>query len=181
MELEVYKKIKLLTENTIEFWKNNNIVIDVDGRRILDKSMLEWMIDLTNTLSIWINKGEKMSDGELILARVNMGSLIESWLKFFCCIYYNDYKDDPIMKKKQIIEIDNDYLNFGAINSFLIGKVWEDVSDKNYVFVEKIRKMRNAIHSFNKTDIGTATEFLNDLPLYYDLIKELCDRLPDEN
>ena len=32
-----------------------------------------------------------MTKGELVLARVNIGAIVESWLKFFYCIYYHDY------------------------------------------------------------------------------------------
>ncbi len=48
--------------------------------------MLEWQSELTITLKIWIDKGLTMSTGELILARANLGAVVESWLKFF----YND-------------------------------------------------------------------------------------------
>lgn len=39
-----------------------------------------------------INKGKDLKDGELILARTNMGAIVESWLKFFYCVYYEEYQ-----------------------------------------------------------------------------------------
>jgi len=54
--------------------------------------MLDWMSQLTQCLSIWIDKGLDMTDGELILARTNLGSIVECWLKFFYYVYYDDYQ-----------------------------------------------------------------------------------------
>ena len=48
----------------------------------LDDAMLEWQSELTKTLKIWIDKGLAMTTCELILARANLGAVVESWLKF---------------------------------------------------------------------------------------------------
>ncbi len=73
---------------------NNAALLQKEARGIapnsvadkLDNAMLEWQSELTITLKIWIDKGLTMSTGELILARANLGAVVESWLKFF----YND-------------------------------------------------------------------------------------------
>ena len=62
--------------------------------------MLNWQSELTQPLEIWISKGLSMTEGELILARANLGAVVESWLKFFYCVYYDDYCNDPITNSK---------------------------------------------------------------------------------
>ena len=59
------------------------------------------MSELTDTLKIWIDKGSTMTEGELILARTNMGALVESWIKFFYCVYYEDYMKIPLTQNKK--------------------------------------------------------------------------------
>ena len=56
----------------------------------IDEAMLDWMRELTKTLRLWTDRGAKMTSGEMILARANLGAIVESWLKFFYCAY-NEY------------------------------------------------------------------------------------------
>jgi hypothetical protein len=45
-----------------------------------------------------------MTTGELILARANLGAVVESWLKFFYSVYYEDYCKSPITKSGKMVE-----------------------------------------------------------------------------
>lgn len=97
-----YDILKRETGNMAVLWKNSRGIAPDTVADKLDDAMLSWMVELTDTLKIWIDKGIFMTDGELILARTNMGALVESWLKFFYCVYYEDYIKNPhIVKGKR--------------------------------------------------------------------------------
>ena len=81
-------------------WKHVYGFTSVSVAQKMDAAMLDWIHEMTKCLRIWYEKGVLMSDGKLILARVNMGALVESWLKFFYCVYYDDYLNAPKTDKK---------------------------------------------------------------------------------
>lgn len=86
-----YDILRIQTSNTAIMWKESRGVAPDSVADKMDDAMLFWMSELIDTLKIWIDKGIFMTDGELILARTNMGALVESWLKFFYCVFYEDY------------------------------------------------------------------------------------------
>ena len=172
-----YETLKIRTKNIVLIWKNVHGVADEKVADKMDKAMLNWIIELTDCLSIWIDKGESLTEGKLILARVNMGALVESWLKLFYCIFYNDYLKAPEVNKKGNIIEPND-MSYEKLKTFSIGKLWDSVDDPEYSWVGKIQHMRNAIHAFNYKDIGTPKEFIEDLEKYYDFVENICDTLP---
>ena len=135
-----------------------------------------YIIELTDTLKIWIDKGILMTDGELILARTNMGALVESWLKFFYCVFYEDYVKNPQMAKGKMIEPNN--MKFDALKTFSTGILWDDTSSPMYMWVDKIQHYRNAVHAFNYRDIGTAIEFMSDLDEFYKFVEHILNRIP---
>lgn len=85
--------------------------------------MLPWIIELTECLRIWVDKDIMMTDGELILAKTNLGSLIESWLKFFLCVYYEDYLKNPIKNKGKIVEANK--IKFDGLKHYCSKILWE--------------------------------------------------------
>lgn len=176
MKRSKYDIVKIQTKNSALIWKEVRGIVDKKVTDKMDEAMLNWMVELTNCLSIWIDKGENMSNGELILARVNMGSLVESWLKFFYCVFYIDYLKNPKLKKQKIVE-PND-MKFIELQEFSIGKLWNDDKELEYIWVNKIRDMRNAIHAFNYKDIGSGKDFIEDLEKYYKFVDQILSTFP---
>ncbi len=87
-----------LTTKTMNEWKNAYGWAPDSAAKKLDRAMLNWIIELTSCLRIWFEKGESMTEGELILARTNMGSLIESWLKFFYPQSHSSHRSETMQK-----------------------------------------------------------------------------------
>ena len=92
---EKYEVLKIQTMNMALIWKDIHGIATEATAQKLDIAMLDWMSSLTDSLQIWIDKGYFMTDGELILARTNLGTLVESWLKLFYCVFYEDYLRNP--------------------------------------------------------------------------------------
>lgn len=65
MSITKYEEIKIRTKNNEILWKNIHGIATEDTANIMDKAMLNWLTELTNTLEIWINKGLNLTTGEL--------------------------------------------------------------------------------------------------------------------
>lgn len=172
-----YKKLKEITSDTEIIWKKSRGIAPDSVANKMDEAMLYWMTELTSTLSIWMDKNVTLTDGELILARTNLGALVECWLKFFYCVYYEDYLKIPKRNKKDKI-IEPNKMTFNDLKTFSLGILWEDIADSNYLWVEKIQYQRNAIHAFNYRDIGTPIEFMDDVDKLCEFVDFLRMRLP---
>ena len=172
-----YEVLKIQTANTALVWKDIHGIAPVVTAQKLDIAMLDWMSSLTDALQIWIEKGYSMTEGELILARTNLGALVESWLKLFYCVFYDDYLRNPKKDNKGKI-IEPEVMSFEALKSFSIGILWDNQQDKEYLWVEKVQHQRNAIHSFKWREIGTVAEFLADISTFCDFVDNILNHFP---
>lgn len=122
-----------------------------------------------------------MTIGELILARINLGAVVKSWLKFFYTVHYEDYCNAPITRKDKngtAIQIEPKEVKFDGLKSFSNGKLWEDHNSHDYKWVESIRKKRNMIHSFKYREIEEAQEFLDDISRLYCFVDNVLSHFP---
>lgn len=166
------------TEKTIFTMKeasSDHIQIREASKRV-GEAMFEWMDALTHSLRLWTDKGERMTSGELILARVNIGSLVESWLKLFYCVYYDDYVNSRRFNGEDNYKEPNN-LSFEELKNFS-REILYNSNDEWDNWISSIQHKRNAIHSFNYRDIGTADDFYDDIERFYDFICLIISRLP---
>ena len=180
MSQSIFEKLQTQTKNMSLIWKETRGIAPDSVADKLDDAMLKWMCELTDTLGIWIEKGTSMTDGELILARINMGSLVECWLKFFYCAYYEDYLNAPhkVSKKGKEIIIEPEKMKFEDLINHSIGILWKDKNDPHCAWAKKIQNYRNAVHAFNYRDIGDAERFIADIDEYYGFVNLILGRLP---
>lgn len=170
--------LTIQTNNTALIWKDVHGIAPDNAAKKLDIAMLDWQSELTKTLKIWIDKGLDMTVGELILARANLGAVVESWLRFFYCVFYDDYINQPMKNKKgQILEPEKD-MRFEDLKKFSTGILWDDEKSKDYIWVDSIQKKRNAIHSFTYKDIGTPLDFLLDVDYLCEFVDMILNHLP---
>ncbi len=172
-----YEVLKIQTKNMALVWKTARGIIPGSVADKMDDAMLDWTVQLTDTLQIWIDKGSSMTDGELILARVNMGALVEAWLKFFFCVHYIDYLRNPNTDKKGKT-VEPEKMSFEDLKNYATGILWPNQNDPLYIFVDKIQHYRNAIHSFRYRDIGKAVDYVGDVDDYYNFIDTIVSRIP---
>ena len=170
--------LTIQTNNTALIWKDVHGIAPDNAAKKLDIAMLDWQSELTKTLKIWIDKGLDMTVGELILARANLGAVVESWLRFFYCVFYDDYINQPMKNKKgQILEPEKD-MRFEDLKKFSTGILCDDEKSKDYIWVDSIQKKRNAIHSFTYKDIGTPLDFLLDVDYLCEFVDMILNHLP---
>ena len=130
-EKNLFDVLVTITNNDALLWKEARGIAPDSAADKLDNAMLNWQSELTKTLKIWIDKGIDMSDGELILARANLGAVVESWLKFFYCIYYEDYIQSPITNHNGKL-VQPEKASFDDLKKFSTGKLWDDVNSYEY-------------------------------------------------
>lgn len=177
-DLKVLEEIIKNSDQVFEFWKDANGWAPQNVAELLNVAKFDWLIDLTKCMEIWVKTNIFMNDGELLLARANLGSLVEGWLKLFYCVYFNDYVNDSKKKtgkNNELITPNN--LKFEYLRQFSAGKLWDKNSEWDK-WVLSIQQKRNAIHSFNDREIGTTAEFIIDVRKYLQFINNVDLKLP---
>lgn len=173
--MTVLEEIIIKSKEVFSFWKNAEGWAPPSATAKLNAARLDWLEDLTESLNIWNEKSLSLSNGELLLAWANLGALVEGWLKLFYCIYYENYINEPIVRRGAIIE-PND-LSFENLKQFSREKLWAQGSNWDK-WVDYIQYKRNAIHAFNTRDIGTPFDFLDSLEQFKKFIEIIDERIP---
>lgn len=177
-KIERYDVLVKLTNNAALIWKQARGIAPDSVADKLDEAMLEWQSELTRTLKIWIDKGLSMTDGELILARANLGAVVESWLKLFYTVYYEDYMISSPFKDINGNVIEPENVKFENLKNFSTGKLWHDNTSFDYKWVDSVQSKRNAIHSFQYKDIGTPQDFIDDADHLFDFANNVLSHFP---
>lgn len=175
---ECFYKIKKRTSKVIDTWKECRLVVPKNVADTFEIIDLDKLMELTNTLSIWIEKGVNMTNGELILAWTNLGAIVEAWLIFVYCVYLEDYENDPKKIKRYEKEIEPKDASFDQLKEYSVSRLWESRDALEYKWVDKVQRYRNSIHFSKKVDIGTGKEFIDDINFFYKFIDDIIIRLP---
>lgn len=177
-----YDQIVELTKNTISTWSNSRGIAINEVADRMDQAQLQWLDELTVALKIWIDKGDTMTDGELILAHVNLGAVVEAWLMFFYTVFYDDYCQAPIKKKDKKTgeekSVEPSDASFEQLKQFSNCKISDGTNTSDYKWIDSIQKKRNAIHAFRHRDIGTLEQFFSDFSYLYVFLQHVVDHFP---
>ena len=144
---EICKTIAQETTKIMDFWKGNLAGwAPAEAAEILAETMLDWQSSLARSLENWLGRE---SDGELILAWVNLGSLVEGFLKLFLCVYYTDYVGEEKAARKKNGELkDVDGLEFEKLRQFFKAVVWTELEKIEWdAWICHIQYRRNTVHA----------------------------------
>ena len=172
--MESYNLLLKETEEQVDLWKNAKGFLPDASVAKLKNVMFDRLFELTKCLSIWIEKGNSMSMGELVLARVNLRAIVEGWLALFYCIYYSEYLKAPFKEEM----INPEALAFDNLIEFSSGKLWFNKESKDYSWLKSVKEKGNAIHLLKPRIIGTSSEFLKDVDVLYGFLSNLLAQLP---
>ncbi len=171
----VCDRIQRLTSEMMRFWKSAYGWAPIEAAGLLEKSMLEWQASLAESLPRWL---ESSSEGDLILAWANIGALVEGQLKLFLSVWYHDYSTDAEAIKDQCGRAkDPDGCGLEPLRQFFVKRIWIDGPNWN-PYVGLIQQRRNAIHAFRARDIGTFSEWREELRRHLSFVRDINSRLP---
>lgn len=177
---EVVNRIIKLNDHLNRFWTNAEGWAPVEAGKLLSKSRLDWQVSLSKTLKIWFNESNSgNNDGRLILAWVNLGSLVEGTMKLCLSVLYMEYQEDSeaIKNNKGIVK-DPDILELEKMRHFFKKRIWGRGDEHWDAWIEKIQKRRNAVHAFKNTDIETFKEFFVEVRKYLEFLQRIDEQLP---
>jgi len=173
---KVIERIVRLNNGLKNFWSNAYGWAPLEAAQLLSRSRLDWQVSLSMCLKIWLN-GSSTPDktGRLILGWTNLGSLIEGVLKLFLSVWYDIYKSDiDVIKRKDRVQ-EPDGLSLEPLRQFFRKKIWDETWDN---WIQHIQDRRNAIHAYKSRELGTHSEFLDDIRKYLQLLRYVNFRLP---
>ena len=180
---EVVGRIEKLNRNLATFWAKSDGWAPVEAAGLLTKARLDRQFSLSETLRLWLREpATALTDGELILAWSNLGSLTEGTLKLLLSVFYMDYKVDvEALKKAKLLDkkkqpISPDELMLLSLQHFV--KEHGLVGADGDTFVELVRQRRNAIHAFKDKELGDGMEFQAAVRSYLLLLRTVNARLP---
>lgn len=160
----------------MDFWQSSRGWAPIEAANLLDKAMLGWQKSLAACLPMWIRD---LSEGELILAWVNLGALVEGQLKLFLSVFYLDYAKNInfINTDKKGRLKDPSVLSLEPLRLFFRDYIWEkhELWDE---WIYKIQLRRNAIHAFQYRSIGDVQEFQADVVKLLSFIQRIDDQIP---
>lgn len=172
---ETVESTATLIRSMMDFWKSADGWAPAGSAALLSKSMLEWQSSLADCLQIW---KRELSNGELILAWANIGSLVEGQLKLFLSVFYEDYAADvDAIKSKQGDLMDPDGFSLDPLRVFFKKRIWGPTESWDD-WILLIQQRRNAIHAYKLRDIGSTKELHLNLRRLLEFVRMINTRLP---
>lgn len=180
--VEVVKAICRLNDKIGKFWSDCDGWAPDVAAKLLGSVRLDWQAELSRCLHLWMNDEQsKKSEGHLIMAWVNLGSLVESSLKFFLSVYLDEYRADLEGARAAGSLTRNgtpkspEVLKFEQLRKFFkTNNILQKDSDD---LIELVQKRRNVVHAYKDANIGTWKEYDNAVRRYYFLLYDLDSRL----
>jgi hypothetical protein len=181
---EAVSRIEKLNSGLATFWAASDGWAPVEAAGLLTKSRLDWQVSLSKTLRLWLREpATALSDGELILAWSNLGSLVEGTLKLLLSVFYMDYKADlDTLKKASAFDhkkqkaLSPDGLTLQPLKIFV--KEHDLISADGNILVDLVQERRNTIHAFKDKPLGDGAEFQMAVRRYLTLLRRINERLP---
>lgn len=177
---EVVEEIITRNQGIHDTWRDVFGWAPDEAAALLAKSRLDRQVSLSHCLKIWLDKpDEHYVEGCLVLAWVNLGSLVEGTMKFFLSVFLMDYLKDPVKSRSK--DVDPDVLQLEGLRQFFLQRnIWMENNESRWDrWVLHIQQRRNSIHTYKDREIGTFDEFWGDLRQYLEFLDELEGRVPD--
>ncbi len=187
----VTKKKRLTTRQTVtriislnayiaDFWSKADGWAPAANAALLSKSRLDRQVQLSRTLRRSLRKPPANEhDGALILAWANLGSLVEGTMKWFLCVFVENYASHYKSVAKTAHAAEPDGLMFENLRQFFKEKVWDaDECAQWMPLVSSVQQRRNAIHAYKDRDIATFAEFRKAVEEYFCFLEYHHSRVP---
>lgn len=176
---DAIRDITRINEHIREFWGNGCPGwAPPQAAEMLSKSRLDWQVSLSHTLRKWCEQPqEDQHDACLILAWANLGALVEGTMKWFLCVFYSDYSENPVRQNNKTKEAEE--LALWKLTEYFSNTVWTDTQKQRWApLADLVRQRRNAIHAYKDRDIGNFDEFRKAVMEYRKFLLDHCSQVP---
>lgn len=178
---EVVSRIATLNDGIRDFWSAAHGWAPADAAELLARARLDRQASLSSCLSFWIEEPDlaERRDGALVLGWANLGALVEGTMKWFLCVYREDYPEDETAFRRRGKLLEPDALKFDQLRRFFTDHVWVDSErDRWDRWLASIRDRRNSIHSYQDRDIGDLAALHQGIREYLSFLRDLHGRTP---
>jgi len=177
---EVISRISTKNDGIRNFWSDTHGWAPAEAAELLSNARLDRQVSLSSCLGLWSDEQEPgRRDGALILGWANLGALVEGTMKWFLCVYREDYPEDGTAFRRKGKLLEPDSLKFDQLRRFFTDHVWVDSErDKWDQWLAGIRNRRNAIHSYRNHDIGDFDVLHMAYREYLAFLRDVHGRVP---
>lgn len=177
---ESVDKIVEINKKIYDFWSNAYGWAPSDAADLLDASRLDWLVSLSYTLYNWeYDSSKEAQQGNLILAWVNLGALVEGSMKVLLSVYYENYIKDTNKIIRKGKEAKPDTVTFDRLITFFNKSVWtkEEKAERNE-WLTLIKDRRNTVHAYQDRDIDDLGSFHEQVKQFVCFLNDINSRLP---
>lgn len=172
--------IEVAHRDLAAFWTNPTGWAPSEVASLFARCRLDRQAQLARCLRLWVAEGgPEDRDGRLILARANLGALVEGAMQLGLTVFHQDYSasDDAPKKKGELVEAPDAMME--QLRVFFRDVFWRPAESKRWdSWLLNVQRRRNAVHSFADRDLGTHAEFLADVRVYLAFLAAINERLP---
>jgi hypothetical protein len=176
---DALQRITSLSQALQKFWSKAHGWAPPTAADGLSEARLDWLASFNKTLKARVEevRAQPYEAATLIVAWAHLRALVEGNLKFFLTVFLMDYVNDPqtVKEKRTGNPIFPKNLKLEQIRQFLKRK---DILTHHERFSARVQNRGNAIHAFSGRDIGTAEEYLKQIPLYLDFLEDIETSFP---
>ena len=165
------------TTSFVEKWQSVHGYAPEKTARAFDEILLKSILDMTYTLKIWLDKDE-LSDGEKILAAINIGALAEAWLRVFIIIWLRDYDKLKYKNEKGLKKEYTDLKFYEVIKYYRQNNILVNIDAKIFDWLDNIRLSRNTVHLCSKNKVYEGFDINEDFKFLCSLIDAISDQTP---
>ncbi len=162
------------------FWTDPTGWAPSDVASVFTRCRLDRQAQLARCLRLWVAEGSTDDgEGRLILARANLGALVEGAMQLGLTVFHQNYSasDKAPKKKGELVEAPEAMME--QLRVFFRDVFWLPEESKHWdPWVLNVQRRRNAVHSFTDRDLGTHAEFLADVRVYLAFLGAINGRLP---
>lgn len=168
-------------DDLASFWSNARGWAPDEAATVFERCRLDRQTQLARCLRIWVDESAaEESDGRLVLARANLGALVEGAMQLGLTVFHADYsRSERATRDPKGVITDAPDLMLEKLRIFFRDEFWLPKESANWdPWVQSVQRRRNAVHAFTERDLGTHAEFLADVRTYLTFLAAINDRLP---
>lgn len=131
------------------FWPTSHGWAPSIAADLMKQELMDRQLEMARALKNWPKRLiEKESQGDLVLAWTNLGSVIEGALKVYMCVFYSDWLNDVDVPIKNGNKKTPDGGRLGAVFEEIIQFInKKELFKKDEIkFIKLVQRQRNLIH-----------------------------------